>query len=245
MDKTTSRQTIKLLMVLLGVVLLVVSYFSIRPGLVEKTEKLAAESAKLAAQLGELTDLETNEATYTKRTKEYEQGIKEILDRYPANILEEDVILYAPELIGKRDMLVSVIAITEPEHIAGMNDPMNNGTADGAAASASGELGILEFEDAVCPNYELFGVGATYDFVAGYRDVKSVIAQILSDPDKRSVPLLSLTYDAETGLLVGNVGVSMFYITGTDKVYTEPDAGAIKKGADNIFGTIEVPRVEE
>ena len=52
---------------------------------------------------------------------------------------------------------------------------------------------------------------------------------------------LSLSYDSETGKIVGNLNVNRYYLTGTEDVYESPDTGVIQKGSDNIFGTIENP----
>ena len=35
------------------------------------------------------------------------------------------------------------------------------------------------------------------------------------------------------------MNVSMFYVSGTDKLYMEPDAGVILHGKENLFGTVE------
>ena len=50
---------------------------------------------------------------------------------------------------------------------------------------------------------------------------------------------VNASYDTSTGNLTGTIIVNMFSMTGTDNSYSEPDAGAVAYGTDNIFGTIE------
>ena len=50
---------------------------------------------------------------------------------------------------------------------------------------------------------------------------------------------VNASYDTSTGNLTGTIIVNMFSMTGTDNSYSEPDAGDVAYGTDNIFGTIE------
>ena len=84
-------------------------------------------------------------------------------------------------------------------------------------------------------------MAVSYEFTSTYDSLKKVIADILSSPDKQNVGGLSLSYDSETGKIVGNLNVNRYYLTGTEDVYESPDTGVIQKGSDNIFGTIENP----
>ena len=44
---------------------------------------------------------------------------------------------------------------------------------------------------------------------------------------------------SSTGNLSGSISVNLFFMGGTGQTYTEPDAGSVAYGTDNIFGTIE------
>lgn len=101
------------------------------------------------------------------------------------------------------------------------------------------QLGIMDESTVQLPSLSLINTSVSYDFETGYTDCKSVFAMILDYAEKRNVPSISLKYNDQTGLLDGNMNVSMFYVSGTDKLYMEPDAGVILHGKENLFGTVE------
>ena len=50
---------------------------------------------------------------------------------------------------------------------------------------------------------------------------------------------VNASFDSSTGNLSGSITVNLFFMAGTGQTYTEPDAGSVAYGTDNIFGTIE------
>ena len=50
---------------------------------------------------------------------------------------------------------------------------------------------------------------------------------------------VNASYDTSTGNLTGTIIVNIFSMSGTERTYTEPDAGSVAYGTDNIFGTVE------
>ena len=50
---------------------------------------------------------------------------------------------------------------------------------------------------------------------------------------------VNASFDSSTGNLSGSITVNLFFMAGTSQTYTEPDAGSVAYGTDNIFGTIE------
>ena len=50
---------------------------------------------------------------------------------------------------------------------------------------------------------------------------------------------VNASFDSSTGNLSGSITVNLFSMAGTGQTYTEPDAGSVAYGTDNIFGTIE------
>jgi hypothetical protein len=245
-----SKQAIAVLLIVIGFGSLAVSLSYIRPTLVEEGERLQSENETLKIQLNQVRELEANVDSYTSETAVYESQTNAILAEFPAEVREEDAILYADEIEDMSDYTISVVGINPGDLIYATGTSAAEETTDGttdttaettetaASATASASLGILDEASVTVPTYQLFSMSASYDFTAGYEDMKEIIAKIYADPDKRNISALSLSYDSETGELIGNMSLNLYYLTGTDKTYTEPDAGKIKKGKDNIFETI-------
>lgn len=231
-----------------GVLILLVVIAWIKPSMDEKHDELQATNDQLKAQLAQLEQLEANAATYEADTKTFEEEDNLILKKYPAEVRPEDVILYAKKIEDKTDMTIDNVGVTEGNLVYSMNSapaadaatPAAEQGADAAAPATdtNATLGILDEASVVRPDYNLYQMGVSYDMTSSYRDLKTVISDILNDPDKQNVDGISLAYDSETGELAGTMNVNRYFLTGTEKQYANPSAGDIKKGSNNIFGTI-------
>lgn len=247
-----------------GVLILLIVIALIKPSMDEKHDQLQAAHDELAALVAQLEELEANAPTYEAKTKEYQEEDNTILAEFPAEVRAEDVILYAKEIENTSEMKISSVGVTTSNLLYAMNaapaeaaapaeeETAEDGTAetgeaapaDAAAAPAANSLGMIDESMVVKPDYNLYQMPVSYDVKSSYRDLKTVISDILEDADKQNVSGLTLNFDQETGNLVGSLNVNRYYVTGTEKEYENPDAGNIKKGTNNIFGTIESPAAE-
>ena len=247
-SNSNTRAALKLLVGLLGALAFLVSYFLVLPKLQAQAEELEKENEILKEQQRVVTDLALNEDTYGAQTKLYEKEIADIIEKYPAYILEEDVILFARELeTGEGIFVVPMIGMSPANLLYAMNAQLPApGTEETETPQKGGvDLGILDESAIVCPDYNLFSVTANYDFETDYRSMKLAFAQILSDADKRNVPAMSLSRDENTGIILGNMDVNLYYMTNTGKIYHKPDPGVIVKGNDNPFGTLNLPTLDD
>lgn len=245
-SNSNTRSAIKLLIGFLGVLAFLISYFLLLPRLQAQSEALETENGILKEQQREITDLALNEDTYREQAKLFEQEIAQIIEKYPACILEEDVIVFARELEKEATVSVSAVGMSPANLLYAMNAQTAPSAADtdtnAQNASKGGvDLGILDESAIVCPDYNLYSVAASYDFESDYKNMKAAFAQILSHTDKRNVPEMSLTRDDQSGLLIGNLGVNLYYMTNTGKIYSKPDPGVVITGNENPFGTLNLP----
>lgn len=235
-----------------GVLILLVVIAWIKPSMDDKHDELQAVNDQLKVQLSKLEELEANAANYESQTKIFQEEDQVIQSKFPAEVRIEDVILNAKAIEDRSDMDISNIGVTQGNLLYALNSqpaaaaPAADAAApaDAAAAQTSPEatLGILDEASVVRPDYNLFQMGVSYDITSSYRDLKTIVADILKDEDKQNVSAVSLSFDEETGELVGNMSLNRYYLTGTDKQYESPSAGNIQKGKDNIFGTIDAPQ---
>lgn len=115
-----------------------------------------------------------------------------------------------------------------------------NAEGTDAAGNTSGDdLGIIEESQVIKPDYNLYDMQVSYDFRTSYEDLKKIFGNILDNKNKRNIGDIAITYDEETGKLIGNMTVNMYFVTGTDKVYEEQNPGKLKHGISNIFGTLK------
>lgn len=85
----------------------------------------------------------------------------------------------------------------------------------------------------------LYRTQVTLQFNGTYAGLKEAVTYLAQQNGRMTLDNVNASYDTSTGNLTGTIIVNMFSMTGTDNSYSEPDAGAVAYGTDNIFGTIE------
>lgn len=259
----SSNAAAKLLIILLGVAVLILTFTVVKPRLDETNYTLTEENKKLNDKLARLTELEANLATYQTQKESFEAENVEILNQFPAELRTEDAILYAKKLENTSDMRISTVGVAPGSLVYAMNgdsldsaglatvegttdvqddaagDTAATGDANAAGDTTGDDLGIIEESQVVKPDYNLYNMVVSYDFRTSYEDLKKIFGNILDDKNKRNVGNIAITYDEESGKLIGNMTVNMYFVTGTEKFYEDPDPGQMKHGLSNIFGSLK------
>lgn len=253
--KKLPTKYIKFIFYGVGVLALLIAIAVIKPSLDDKHDQLKGVNDQLSANLAEIEGLEANQATYEEQSRLFQEENAQIISQFPVEVRPEDVILYAKELQDTSDLKVNSIGVTAGNLIYAMNaapaeeTPAEGENAEGTVAAVDTgmdpSLGIIDEASVVKPDYNLFQMAVSYDFNTSYRDLKKIVQEILDDEDKQNVASISISFDEESGKLVGNLNINRYYLTGTDKVYESPDAGSIKKGTNNVFATVDGPAQAE
>lgn len=274
----SSKSAAKILIIVLGVIILILTIALVKPRLDDKKYALEQENKTLTEKLARLTELEANLATYQTQKEQFENENVEILNQFPAELRTEDAILYAKKLENTSDMEIATIGVAPGNLLYAMNgdnldatglatvsgsaadsggDTTGTGTTGGddagigsqgttgtdgtgnTAATGTDDLGIIEESQVVKPDYNLYNMVVSYDFKTSYEDMKKIFQNILDDKNKRNIGDVAITYDEESGKLIGNMTVNMYFVTGTEKMYEDPDPGSMKHGLSNIFGSLK------
>ena len=249
------KRDINLLLVVGGILIAVVAFFLGYKKIDEKTVSIQAQNQTLQQQVRRLDDISLKQDSYGKEMQSFEQDIASIVKKYPAEEREEDVILYAREMELKRELDVKNIQISKANLIYSLvtstlgGDGSNTSTEQPAETETTGssvdtELGIKTISEVSLPAVSLYSTVANYKFTVGYENIKACFADIYQHADSRNVTSIALSYDEETGQLIGDMSLNLYYLSGTDKVYKEPDAGVMLHGKDDLFGTIGAEETE-
>ena len=245
------KRDIKLLLVVAGILLAVLAYYLGYKKLEEKTAKVDNENLSLQQQVRRLDDISLKKGEYDKEMASFEQNIKSIMTKYAPDAKEEDVVLYASLLEKTRTLDIEDILISKANllySLAISNFGGEDATASGTTqpqpqpaentSSVDKILGIKTESEVMLPSVSLYATVATYKFTVEYENIKSCFEDVYKHPDCRNISSIALSYDPESGKLVGDMTVNLYYMLGGDKTYKEPDAGVMLHGRDNLFGTI-------
>lgn len=239
---------------LFGLLVLAAVYYFVYMGYKDKTAQLKQTNAAIQNRIDVLQSIADQQAQLIDETNANNATVDTIFSRFPSNIYEEDIILFARALEDFAPFeQIPNVGIGAPqemytfEDIKAQTDEEVNGYipaevgGNGVPAteeSTSGEEGTVE-----APSDVPLGLPTLYTrtcTVAGYTDYdgfKNALRFVIDNLD-RSNMVVNASYDITTGTLQASLNIGRYYVTGTDKPYVEPDIRDVIQGTDNMFGTI-------
>lgn len=253
MKYTLTKRDIGILLGFLGVVVLSLTYYFIYRGYTTKTAELTAANTAMQARVDVLQDLVNRQQELVDNTEKFNHEADDLMNQFPADYRYEDAILYGIELIESSPLeRMPNISFGEDQVLytfadidAAANEQVRGYIPDGAvAAPIEGEETPADVADegatptdgaATLP--ELRCKTTVYTNMTDYNGFKNALANVVNK-NERSGLNLSAVYDETEGLIVNNLSVSSYFVTNTDKVYTEPEMPLVIKGTDDIFGTV-------
>lgn len=240
------KSEINILIMLIGILLAVLSYFVVYSKFTEKKDILAAENATLQSEVDALQELADNKQFYIDETNRMDNEIQDILSAFPGEVRAEDDVMYTAGLevmlpdtiwvngLTIKDTEMVHIAMSSPEQQEPVNDAVVEDTGDGTT------------DDAIVPSNGLRDTVFLYsspfkiEYKITYRSFKEVVQMILQSDERMSIDEINISYDAETGCLAGSLEATVYTVTGTDYIYNELDIPGVRTGVADIFkaGTV-------
>ncbi len=249
-----SKRDILLLVGFIGILFFGVTLYWVFLPAQEKVEEMNNENIVLRQQITDLTIKNNNKETYLTEMEKMFQEIEDIYAVFPVNVKAEDVILMAinQELVSP--MIVESVNI---EQLAPVNfDELLPPEEERDHTYDLGENDVLGVDDEPLDSAEdttatedsaeeeidwLYTRKATFNYGVSYEGLKRSIRHIVDQPDRMAIETLTVTFDENTGLLIGSTTLNMYlapYQIG--KEYIQPDFSSVLLGTDNIFGTISI-----
>ena len=204
------KKELNILLAILGLLAAVVVYFVYFTKQQENISSIQAEVNELQEHVAQLEKYDRDKETYKQRTLDTYDQIQAIIDQFPAEIREEDSIMYGRSLETGLDVNVSAITMATPVLLS--------------------EFGLGNRQKT------LYGTVVNITYSGTYDNVKKMIEDIQTYEDKRNVSAFTAAYDTQTGNVAGTATLNLFALTGVDQIYQEPDTGNITHGVTNIFG---------
>lgn len=218
MKKLTNQQ-MTLILLLVIVIIAACAYRFGYMTFVDKADEVKTETKVLAARIEELNDKITRQSIYEGILSSADEQNDAILSKYNAGNTPEKSIMFVCEL--EKNCAVRIDSIS-----FGKDQPV-------FASSATDETGN--------PQITAFRSPVSVDFKATYQGLKDAVDFINKHPERKNVDNLMVSYDSETGLLIGTLVIDEYSVKAEGREYKEPIVSGIEIGTDNIFGTIDLP----
>lgn len=246
-----SKRDQKLLLCVGGILLAVAAYFFVFQNMSDKNKRIESENQALEAQVQQLELLDAKKEQYIKDAESLSQKAQEIISQFPAEVREETAIMYAYDMENKADIHVNSMSITPKNLLYTLGLGQTNNTTDGITAGGTTTTGTTTGGTAADGTTTdgtasseaqnnlrfLYVMTVNLDYSVTYDGFKSIIDFIQTNSDKRNVESISLSYDSESGNLLGTMVVNLFELNGTDKQYQAPYIPSMPQGNTNPFGT--------
>lgn len=249
MKLNIKKSDMKLIAAVLIILAAVGTYYYCNMTLSSKTEGFNNQNDSLEKEVAYLQDLMNHKEEYIAETESMQAEIDDIVSQFPADVKEEDQIMYSNELeLGNAILVEDVsmpgkeyvtLATTMPEQAAPEQDAIDDTEGEGEAAPVDDTQAPVATAG-LASTISLYKNPTTISFKSTYKSLKDVLDSAIKDTDdKKSIDSLVVNYDAETGNLSGVIVMSLYSITGGDTEYVAPSVNGVKTGSTNIFGTSE------
>lgn len=256
----------KILLMFIGILVFFVGwYFGYRPQM-EKADQIEDLNGALEEQLQDLLELAENKDFYVSETASIKDKISEYISEFPADVRPEDGIVLANKMENELGFQITNVGVGEKEFVASidgsseedlaqsqdqtMSEQANAQTqeqidniegtdsqAEEALQNASDAAAADQSSDSQVP--VLYRTQVTLQFNGTYAGLKKAVLYVADQSGRMTLDNVNASYDTSTGNLTGTIIVNIFSMLGTERTYTEPDAGSVAYGTDNIFGTVE------
>lgn len=235
MNMKLSKRDIKLLLILLGLVAVVASFYLVYTPAKERCEAIETQNVELQNQVSRLEELNASKAEYEQSIIDMNQEITALTSEFPAATKEEDGVYFAHlmETNVSGDVSISAVTLGNPEVV--LVTEVVNGATEETVDAATVEGGAAT----TVSEYTMYRTRNAFIYSTGYNGLKNLVNTINNQMDKITIQTLSVSYDTATGLLSGTVDTNFFTMEGTEREYTKPNLPQVNEGTSNIFKTNE------
>lgn len=256
----------KILLMFIGILVFFVGwYFGYRPQM-EKADQIEDLNGALEEQLQDLLELAANKDFYVSETASIKDKISEYISEFPADVRPEDGIVLANKMENELGFQITNAGVGEKEFVASidgsseedlaqsqdqtMSEQANTQTQEQIdnieGTDSQAEENLQNASDAAVADQSsdsqvpvLYRTQVTLQFNGTYAGLKKAVLYVADQSGRMTLDNVNASYDTSTGNLTGTIIVNIFSMSGTERTYTEPDAGSVAYGTDNIFGTVE------
>lgn len=213
-----SNKDAKLLYVVGGLLLFGIAYvYGFQP-LQEKNAKLLSEIENLEKECDKLEIYYKNIDTYEAKIEEYREAVKQDLALFPADIKEEDIVVYLLNLQEANEIDLMSIEFEEPIDIVNF-------------------YGVMDVEGVDQETY-MFGqkIGTVATAELTYKELKDVLQYIYDTQTQTTLEKVTVVYDEENDTLNGSLNFARYILNYEEAEYVPEILPDVAIGQEDLFG---------
>lgn len=238
----------KIIIVLIGAVILALSYFLVFQQAQEKKAQLESENTTLRQKYQELSALAAKADDYKVEISTMNEEMEKLLKHYPSYLMIENTIMDVVSLEEETKTSVSSLSVAAPVAIdVNTGDVADSSTTNNTDVENTETTDTTDMDttdtDTTAPvqtqiSYQLYGVDNTVVFKANNTGLKKLIELVAKTDNRQKVSSLTVAFDESEGKLNGTLVYDAYFLYGIDKPYEAPYIPSMPHGTDDVFGTV-------
>ena len=227
-----SNREKRMLLMLFGVILMVLSYVAVFRPQMDKASEISAQNETLDSRLDELLSMAAKKEYYQRETQNMQDEIDKYCEQFSADIKEEDGIVLAQNIEKASGITIDTVGTGVRLMVS------DDGTVD--EESTEQQQTLSEQDNALIEDSPtLYRTQDTLSYKGSYENLKKAVTYINGQTGRMTVDNLTMTFDSGSGGLTGTMTVNIYSMSGIGNQYSEPDAGTSTYGKKNLFGTLQ------
>ena len=243
--KITKREK-NMIVILVGILLVMASYYLGYRTFKSRTDILKQQNQILESQIQTLEGISAEKDAYVAKTEEMQTSMNAIIQKFPSNMISEDIILYMRNLEQKTDSYVHNITIPAKQYVnitATAETDVLSSMED--VTGAIREYGFVN--DGKVPDtrsMQLAQVDSAVNCSITYKGLKDIVTDITENDNRKSIDNISLVFNENTGDLAGSMTVIYYTLSGTGREYLQPTITGTSHGIECIFGGLKTEETD-
>lgn len=196
-----SKKSVKYVLIIIGLLIFLATYFLVFIDFSDKTDALNTEITALNQKLDQVNGYFAEIATYKSSIEEDKLAVNSTLSKYNSVDTPEDFIMFAIDLEDKKELDVNALSFTKPTPIYTI------------MAVKDTDDYTVPLEPTLLTGYK---VSSTMSSSMNYDQMKAALDFIYSQKTVTVLDSLSINFDSATGLILGNMIIDKYFVTGRD-----------------------------
>lgn len=215
-------KNLKYILILVGVLALVLSYFLVFRKYTDKSDEIQSELDSLQVKCDDLETKNGNKANIEKLTEEAEQKYEDLLKKFDGDVTPQSVIMDNYNMGQRLQIQIPTLSLSLKESAYAFGQL--------ATSNPNGGTGGVNAE------YQGMSMAYTIMSIGTYDQMKQTLNYIMNEEGKRKVPInISFAFDSTNQQVALNIAIKEYAITGGDRVQKEIEIPGYVKSTTNIF----------
>lgn len=216
----------------LGVFAAFITYMYVFVPYQDKADLVVMQNTQLQAEVTRLETIASNKPKYEQEIQTMRKEIESFINRYPADILPEDSIMFVDGMEDVNGVSVSSVGFGSAAEV------VYPGKVTLLATETVANSDVEQPKDVASMDLHMYKIPLSLNIETEYYDFKDLVDYIYGYEDRMNLSAISLSFDHNTGGLNGSVTLDTYYLLGSNTAYEESFIPSMKLGVDTVFGNI-------